>query len=41
MAASMGAAGRKWALENFTQEALRRRLAQLLELRFEGEACCS
>jgi glycosyltransferase involved in cell wall biosynthesis len=34
LAASMGAAGRQWALENFTQEALRRRLAQLLEPRF-------
>jgi phosphatidylinositol alpha-1,6-mannosyltransferase len=32
LAASMGAAGRKWAMENFTQQALRRRLAELLKL---------
>jgi glycosyltransferase involved in cell wall biosynthesis len=36
LAASMGAAGRKWAQENFTQEALRRRLAELLERGFGG-----
>jgi glycosyltransferase involved in cell wall biosynthesis len=41
VAREMGCAGRKWALENFTQEALRRRLAQLLEPRFGGEACRS
>ena len=32
LAASMGAAGRKWALENFTQEALSRALEPLLRL---------
>jgi len=32
-AAGMGAAGRRWALENFTQAALRRRLAQMLDER--------
>ena len=41
LAASMGAAGRKWAQENFTQTGLRRRLTQLLEARFGGEACRS
>lgn len=41
LATSMGAAGRKWALGNFTQEGLRRRLAQLLEPRLGEEACRS
>jgi glycosyltransferase involved in cell wall biosynthesis len=41
LAASMGAAGREWAQENFTQTGLRRRLAQLLGARFGGEACRS
>jgi len=31
-AASMGAEGRKWAMDNFTQEALRRRLGELLNI---------
>ena len=35
--ASMGAAGRKWAMENFTEEALRRRLAELIQLQFTAE----
>lgn len=39
LAASMGAAGRKWALENFSEEGLRTKLAQLLKARFGGEAC--
>ena len=39
LAAQMGCEGRKWAIENFTQEALRRRLAGLLQLHFGAQAC--
>ena len=41
LAAEMGCEGRKWALENFTQEALRATLAELLQLHFGAEACRS
>ncbi|MGA2607494.1 MAG: glycosyltransferase family 4 protein [Terriglobia bacterium] len=41
LAGGMGAAGRKWAMENFTEEALRRRLAELLQLDSGAEACRS
>jgi glycosyltransferase involved in cell wall biosynthesis len=37
----MGCQGRKWAMENFTQEALRKRLAGLIQLEFGAEACHS
>lgn len=41
LAASMGAAGRKWAMENFTEETLRGRLAEMLKRHFGAEACRS
>jgi len=41
LAGSMGAAGRKWALENFTQEALSRALEPLLRLTGHVQAPCS
>jgi len=37
----MGCEGRKWAMENFAQEALLARLAELLQLHFGAEACRS
>jgi glycosyltransferase involved in cell wall biosynthesis len=40
LAASMGAAGRRWALENFTQEALSRPLDRLLHLTGHLQAPC-
>lgn len=36
-----GCEGREWAMESFTQEALRARLAELLQLHFGAEACRS
>jgi glycosyltransferase involved in cell wall biosynthesis len=41
LAAEMGSRGRNWAMENFTQEALRRRLAEVIQLQFGAEACPS
>jgi hypothetical protein len=38
-AAEVGREGREWAMENFTQGALRTRLAGLLQLDFGAEAC--
>jgi glycosyltransferase involved in cell wall biosynthesis len=40
-AAEMGRAGRKWAMENFTQEVLRSRLAELLQLDLGADVCPS